>query len=264
MRFLESMIRKALAAPDAPVASLVLGLRGSIVVLADGRVGVGWPPSTPDGSAAIREDFACRLASASAHELATLYASPFPQESAAASAAIAALCPPPEEPGNEGAFLESLIPLASGGRAALLGSDWDVADTLRDWGWNVTVFEDPSTRRGSLPRWTSTCAAASFSTFWLAGSLVTDGSILSLSAVLPPGHPMIVQGPGIPYVPEALSAVGVRSLVLPRPLAGETGRCLAHIGAGGSPWLSPYILWRVFSCERSERSDRGVRYPPGV
>ena len=251
MRFLESMIRKALAAPDAPVASLVLGLRGSIAVLADGRVGIGWPPSTPDGSATIREDFACRLASASAHELATLYASPFPQESAAASAAIAALCPPPEEPDAEGAFLESLIPLPSGGAVALLGSDRDVADTLRDWGWNVTVFEDASTRRGSLPRWTSTCTAASFSTFWLTGSLVPGGSILSLSRVLPPGCPMIVQGPGIPYVPEALSPIGVRYIVLPRPPAGATDRCLAHIGAGGSPWLSPYILWRVYACARS-------------
>lgn len=248
MRFLESIIRKALSAPDAPVASLVLGLRGSIVVLADGRVGIGWPPSTPDGSAAIREDFACRLASASAHDLATLYASPFPQESAAASAAIAALCPPPEDPDAEGAFLESLIPLPSGGAAALLVSDRDVADTLRDWGWNVTVFEDPSTRRGSLPRWTSTCAAASFSTFWLAGSLVPDGSILSLSSVLPAGCPMIVQGPGVPYVPEALSPIGVRYLVLPKPVAGGTDRCLAHIGAGGSPWLSRHILWRVFPC----------------
>ncbi len=248
MRFLESIIRKALAAPDSQVVSLLLGWRGSIVVLADGRVGIGWPPSTPDGSLSIREDFACRLAASSAHELATLYASPFPQESAAASAAIAALCPPPEKPDVEGAFLESLIPLPSGGVVALLGSDRDVADTLRDWGWNVTVFEDPPIRRGSLPRWTSACTAASFSAFWLTGSLVPGGSILSLSSVLPAGCPIIVQGPGIPYVPEALSPMGVRYLVLPIPVAGGTGQCLAHIGAGGSPWLSRHILWRVFSC----------------
>jgi hypothetical protein len=253
MRFLESLMKAALERPNARVESLLIGWKGSLTLLSDGRTGLGWAPSFSTGSTQVRNDIARRLISASAHDLVSLYASPFPQESAAASAAMAALCSP-----EGGLGLESLIPLPGDSSVALLDADRPVKETLEDWGWTVTSFGERTGHRRTLPGWTSTCAASSFRVFWLSGRLVPDGTLRALVPVVPQGSAVIVQGPGIPFVPDVLYHMGVQYLVLPQIASGAERSCLSHIAAGGDPWLSPHVLWRAFRCVGTDTKDFGT------
>ena len=110
MGLYEKIQDRLLSAGEGKVESLVLGWKGSAVVLKDGRWGLGAVPPFGGASLSPREDHTRRLLASGARDLARLLVSPFPQEYAAASAAAAALAPAT----GEGLPLESLRPFPEG------------------------------------------------------------------------------------------------------------------------------------------------------
>ncbi|GAB1400051.1 hypothetical protein MASR1M66_15050 [Aminivibrio sp.] len=116
MSLYEKMLESAAGGKDSGVRSLFLGWKGSAIILEDGRWGVGAVPPSERDSHSPREPHTRLLLSATAREIALLAVSPYPQEFAAASAALSALLPPTEG----GCPLEALLSLPGEDRVSFL------------------------------------------------------------------------------------------------------------------------------------------------
>ncbi len=240
MGLYEEIQDRLLSARDGEVESLVLGWKGSAVTLKDGRWGIGAVP--PGGGAALspREDHTRRLLLSGATDLAKLLVSPYPQEYAAASAAAAALAPAPEE----GLPLESLLPLPGGERVSLVTPDPWVTDFLRDWNWNISVFDDGRRGLNVFPEWTVSQHLNSCGWVWLTGEVVRTRSFFSLFP-RPAGKTVVLQGPGIPFLPDVYERAGISYLVLPQTSGADGSAAMRYVASGGTPWTCPDLRWRV-------------------
>ena len=250
MALYEKMLQYAAGAKDCEVTSLFLGWKGSAILLEDGRWGIGAVPPLGRDSHSPRESHTRSLLSASAREIALLAVSPYPQEFAAASAAMSALLPPPDG----GQPLESLLSLPGKDRVSLLAPDPWVSDCLKDWNWNVSIFDDRRRGFGVLPEWTSSQHMASSPWIWLTAEVLRTRAILTLLPLFPRKKGVILQGPGIPYLPELFREAGITHLVLPVPEKGSREEVFRYLGTGGSSWNCPDLRWRVFFLKDGELS----------
>lgn len=240
MGLYEEIQERLLSARDGELESLVLGWKGSAVVLKDGRWGIGAVP--PGGGATLspREDHTRRLLLSGAKDLAKLLVSPYPQEYAAASAAAAAIAPAPEE----GLPLESLLPLPGGERVSLVTPDPWVTDFLRDWNWNVSVFDDGRRGLNVFPEWTASQHLNSSGWVWLTAEVFRTRSFFSLLPFLS-GKKVVLQGPGIPFLPDVYGQAGISFLVLPETSGTDGSAAMRYVASGGTPWTCPDLRWRV-------------------
>jgi hypothetical protein len=240
MGLYEEIQERLLSARDGELESLVLGWKGSAVVLKDGRWGIGAVP--PGGGATLspREDHTRRLLLSGAKDLAKLLVSPYPQEYAAASAAAAAIAPAPEE----GLPLESLLPLPGGERVSLVTPDPWVTDFLRDWNWNISVFDDGRRGRNVFPEWTASQHLNSSGWVWLTAEVFRTRSFFSLLPFLS-GKKVVLQGPGIPFLPDVYGQAGISFLVLPETSGTDGSAAMRYVASGGTPWTCPDLRWRV-------------------
>lgn len=240
MGLYEEIQERLLSARDGELESLVLGWKGSAVVLKDGRWGIGAVP--PGGGATLspREDHTRRLLLSGAKDLAKLLVSPYPQEYAAASAAAAAIAPAPEE----GLPLESLLPLPGGERVSLVTPDPWVTDFLRDWNWNISVFDDGRRGLNVFPEWTASQHLNSSGWVWLTAEVFRTRSFFSLLPCLS-GKKVVLQGPGIPFLPDVYGQAGIFYLVLPQTSGTDGSAAMRYVASGGTPWTCPDLRWRV-------------------
>ena len=240
MGLYEEIHERLLSARDGELESLVLGWKGSAVVLKDGRWGIGAVP--PGGGATLspREDHTRRLLLSGAKDLAKLLVSPYPQEYAAASAAAAAIAPAPEE----GLPLESLLPLPGGERVSLVTPDPWVTDFLRDWNWNISVFDDGRRGLNVFPEWTASQHLNSSGWVWLTAEVFRTRSFFSLLPFLS-GKKVVLQGPGIPFLPDVYGQAGISFLVLPETSGTDGSAAMRYVASGGTPWTCPDLRWRV-------------------
>jgi hypothetical protein len=248
MRLYDSILRNALRSPDGEAENLVLGWKGSFLSIKDGRWGLGALP--PAGEPlSPREDHTRNILSCRAHGLARLLVSPYPQEFSAASAALAALSPA----GHDGKPLEYLLPLPSGENVSLLAPDPWVVDFLRDWNWNISIFDDFSRGVNVFPEWTSFQHLHTSNWIWFTAETLRNRRILSLIPILRQKKGVILQGPGIPFLPSVFLEAGVTHLVLPVSRLEEKEETRRYIAAGGTPWNCPSLLWKVFPLLYTER-----------
>ena len=250
MRLYESILHEVLRFPDGEPENMIIGWKGSILSLKDGRWGIGAIP--PEGGEPLspREEHTRNLLSCRAHRLASLLVSPYPQEFAAASASLAALAPAPAG----GEPLEMLLPLPEGEKVSLLAPDPWVTDFLMDWNWNISIFDDYRRGLNVLPEWTSSQHLRSSRWLWINAETLRNRRILSLLPLLRQKRGVILQGPGIPFLPSLFREAGVTHLVIPVAERDAEEQTRRYISAGGTPWACPSLRWRVFPLLYTENS----------
>ena len=240
MRFFEDVVSAVRKCKDTPVARLVLGWHASLIVALDGRWGIGCVPNSLKEAHTAREAHTNLLLEGSMIQLAELIVSPFPQEFAAATAACSALLPFPEK----GFSMDAIMPCVQRDKVAVLGYQRDLVSMMRDWGWNVAIFDD--NRQGCFPQKDFAEGAARADWVWLPLEAIRDRWLISTADILKTKKGCFLQGPGLPWLREGFASLGVTHLVAPVAVGGaET--ILARISAGGDPWLCPDLEWRVHS-----------------
>jgi len=228
---------------DANVELLVLGWHASYIVASDGRWGIGYVPASHKEEHKSREEHTSLLLGGTLAKLAALLVSPFPQEFAAATAACAALFPFPD-----GGFrMDSIMPCARGDKVAVLGYEREVVPLMRDWGWNLAIFDDRRRGPDCFPQEDFTEGSHGAEWVWLSPEAIRDRWLISTSAILKEKKGCFLHGPGLPWLPDSFAALGVTHLVSPI-MTGETQsaeNAQARIAAGGNPWLCQELEWRV-------------------
>ncbi|MBQ8693924.1 MAG: hypothetical protein IJ520_12385 [Synergistaceae bacterium] len=231
---------------DCDVTRLILGWHASFVLTRDNKFGVGFVPDSLKEAHTARPVHTQALNKSSLKELAALYVSPFPQEFAAASAAVSALLPFKDNNSR----LDLIMPLARGDKVAVLGYDRELIPFMREWGWRVAVFDDRFAGRQdcfTLDEFPRGVREAEW--VWLTPEAIRDRRLLSNQHELLNKKGCFLQGPGIPALPEIFKNLGVTHLAAPILNHNTCELIEAHIAAGGSPWLSEDILWRVYCCQ---------------
>ena len=246
MRLYEEMQERLLSVRQGELESLVLSWKGSVAKLTDGRWGIGAIP--PEGAETLssREDHTRGLTASGSGDYIRLLVSPYPQEYAAATAVAAALAPP-----GEGKPLECLLSLPGKERVSLITPDPFVVDFLRDWNWNISIFDDRKRGRDVFPEWTASQHLGGAGWLWITAECFRTRSFFSLLPWLK-GKKIILQGPGVPFLPEIYAKAGTSYLVLPLTKGADPAGPSRYIGAGGSPWKCPDLPWRVYNLSPSE------------
>ncbi len=240
--FFDDLSRALLNVNDSRVSRLILGWHASCIISDDGRNGVGFVPDSRIEPHTSRPIHTASLLSSTLKELAGLYVSPFPQEFAAASAACSALIPFPDTGGQ---YLDAVMTCARGDKVAVLGYERDLVPFMRDWGWRAAFFDDRyAGRQDCFPQEEFSRAVREAEWVWLSPEAIRDRWLMSTQNILRGKNGCFLQGPGIPAVIDAFSALGITHLVV--PLGNDAGKIEAHISAGGSAWLCEALKWRVF------------------
>jgi len=247
MNFYELVVNAALSQKDCEVSSLVLGWHASGILLADGRWGVGAVPDPLKEAHVVREQHTRNIIGASAHVLAQLIVSPFPQEFAAASAAVSALLPTPEE---NGLPLDSIRLLTKGEKVAVLGYHRSIIPFMRDWNWNLVIFDDYSTKRKSqnvYPESEMLKQLDNVSWVWLTAEAMRDRAFLELQGKLAGIKGVFLQGGGVAWLERGYRDFGVSYLILPHAADPKVkpSDVIARIGVGGEAWNDSELVWKV-------------------
>lgn len=247
MALFEEIQNRLLTMAEGKVKSISLSWKGCALLLGDGRWGIGAVPPGEGAALSPREDHTRRLLDSSARDLVGCYVSPYPQEFAAASAAAAALAPP----GEEGLPMEYLLSLPQGERVSLLSPDPWVTDFLKDWSWNIAVFDDHRRGVDVRPEWTASQYIRTSPWVWLTAEALRSRLFFTLLPWLK-GKRVILQGPGIPFLPEVFAAAEVSFLVLPRTAGVDRDAVIRYVAAGGTPWNCPGLPWGVYPLSRGQ------------
>jgi hypothetical protein len=251
MNFYELVVNAALSQKDCKVSSLVLGWHASGIILADGRWGIGAVPDPLKEAHVVREQHTRNMIEASAHALAQLIVSPFPQEFAAASAAVAALLPPPYESGLP---LDSIRLITKGEKVAVLGYHRSIVPFMLDWNWNLVIFDDYSIKRKSpniYPESEMLKQLDSVSWVWLTAEAMRDRAFLELQNKLSEMKGVFLQGGGVAWLNQGYRDFGVNYLVLPHAASDEIdpSNVIARIGVGGEAWNDSELIWKVHNVQ---------------
>lgn len=246
--FFEELNERIAKLDDCEVTRLILGWRASFVLARDNKFGVGFVPDSMKEAHTARPVHTQALIKSSLKKLAALYVSPFPQEFAAATAAVSALLPFKDNNSR----LDLIMPLARGDKVAVLGYDRELIPFMREWGWRVAIFDDRFAGRQdcfTLDEFPRGVLEAEW--VWLTPEAIRDRRLISNQAALLNKKGCFMQGPGIPALPEIFKNLGVTHLVAPVLNSKNFSENIcesieAHIAAGGSPWLCENILWRVY------------------
>ncbi|MDR2179344.1 MAG: hypothetical protein LBP21_03455 [Synergistaceae bacterium] len=247
MGFFEDVVNAARGCRDASVARLVLGWHASLVVASDGRWGIGCVPNPLKEAHTAREVHTNLLLEGSMTQLAELIVSPFPQEFAAATAACAALLPFP----GKGFRMDAIMPCAHGDKVAVLGYGRELISMMRDWGWNLAVFDDNRRGPDCFPQKDFAEGAQRADWVWLSPEAIRDRWLISTADVLKTKKGCFLQGPGLPWLRDGFASLGVTHLVVPA-VTGDAETIRARISAGGDPWLCPGLEWRVHAAGRTD------------
>ena len=246
MNFYELVVNAALSKKDCDVSSLVLGWHASGILLSDGRWGIGAVPDPLKEAHVVREQHTRGMISASAHTLAQLIVSPFPQEFAAASAAVSALLPPPE---GSGLPLDSIRLVTKGEKVAVLGYHRSIIPFMRDWNWELVIFDDHSIKRTPdvYPESEMLEQLDGVSWVWLTAEAMRDRAFLELQAKLPKMKGVFLQGGGVAWLESGYRDFGVSYLVLPHAANAEIdpSDVIARIAVGGEAWSDSELVWKV-------------------
>jgi hypothetical protein len=247
MNFYELVVNAALSQKDCEISSLVLGWHASGILLADGRWGIGAVPDPLKEAHVVREQHTRNIIGASAHALAQLIVSPFPQEFAAASAAVSALLPPPE---GSGLPLDSIRLITKGEKIAVLGYHRSVIPFMRDWNWDLVIFDDKSEKRKSqdvYPESEMLKQLDNVSWVWLTAEAMRDRAFLELQDKLAGMKGVFLQGGGVAWLDHGYRDFGVSYLILPHKASPDVNPSdvIARIGVGGEAWNDSELIWRV-------------------
>lgn len=242
MNFYERIVNMALECDDCGIQSLVLGWHASSVILEDGRWGLGAVPNPLKEAHVVRERHTRAITGASVHDLARLIVSPFPQEFAAATAVISALFPPP----NNGLPLDALRLIPKNDSVAVFGYHNAVIPFLRDWGWQLIIFDDYRNAPDVFPENEIPEKLKSAKWAWLTAEALRDRALPSMREYFLRMNGVFLQAPGVPWLDSGYSDMGVSYLVLPH-LAQEASPkdVVARIGVGGDPWNDDELIWKV-------------------
>ena len=242
MGFFEEVVGAVRTCQDATVARLFLGWHASVVAASDERWGIGYVPNSKKEAHTAREVHTNLLLGGSLVQLAELIVSPFPQEFAAATAACSALLPFPD-----GGFrLDAIMPCARGDKVAVLGYERELIPVMRDWGWRLAIFDDLRQGADCFPQKDFADGVESADWVWLTPEAVRDRWLISTAEALKKKKGCFLQGPGLPWLPQNFTLLGVTHLVAPKAM-GDAERIRARIAAGGDIWLCPDLEWRIHS-----------------
>lgn len=240
--FFEELSQAVNIRHDGRISRLVLGWHASYILAQDGRFGVGFVPDSMKEPHVTRSIHTEALLSSSLKGLAALYVSPFPQEFAAASAACSVLVPFSPDYGMP---LDAVMTCARGDRVAVLGYERDLVPFMRDWGWNIAVFDDRCAERyGCFSQVEFSRGVREAEWVWLSPEAIRDRWLMSTQNILREKKGCFLQGPGIPALPESFRAMGVTHLVA--PLGSDSALIEAHVSAGGSTWQCESLSWKVY------------------
>jgi len=249
MNFYELVVNAALSQKNCEVSSLVLGWHASGILLEDGRWGIGAVPDPLKEAHIVREQHTRNIIGAGAHALAQLIVSPFPQEYAAASAAVSALLPPPEEGGLP---LDSIRLITKGEKVAVLGYHRSVIPILQDWNWEIVIFDDFSIKRKSpnvYPESEMLKQLDDVSWVWLTAEAMRDRAFLELQEKLSRMKGVFLQGGGVAWLDYGYRDFGVSFLILPHGATPKINPSdvIARLAVGQEAWNDDDLVWRVHS-----------------
>jgi hypothetical protein len=246
LRLYQELQENLLSARQGELDALILSWKGSIAKFRDGRWGMGAVPPEGAGVLSTREDHTRDMLSFDSRELAKLIVSPYPQEFAAATAVASALAPP-----RGGEPLEALLSAPGKERVVLITPDPFVVDFLRDWNWQISIFDDSRKGRNIFPEWTASQHLGGAGWLWITAECFRTRAFFTYLPWLK-AKKIVLQGPGIPFLPEVYGRAGISHLVLPDTAGTDPEIPFRHICAGGSPWKCPDLPWRVFSLSPGE------------
>lgn len=239
MRLFEALVEEVERESDGAVEMLLLGWRGAAVLLDDGRAGLARVFLAEEASRRSSRDPAADLLAASAHGLARLLVSPYPQEFALAGAAAEALLPPPP-----GLPAEALRSLAREGRVFVVGYDPDLTLLFRSWRWELSIFDDFRKAPDVYPSWTENHLLQGASWVFISSDALRDRRILSLAPHFRRSEGTVLVGPGLPWTPRLYRELGITHLLSPS-IVGEPRSVALFLGAGGGLWESPDLEWQL-------------------
>ena len=247
MNFYELVVNTALSQENCEVSSLVLGWHASGILFADGRWGIGAVPDPLKEAHIVREQHTRSIDGANAHSLAQLIVSPFPQEFAAASAAVAALLPPPE---GSGLPLDSIRLMPKGEKVAVLGYHRYIIPFLQDWNWELVIFDDYTMKKRTpnvYPESEMLKQLDGVSWVWITAEALRDRAFLELQDKLKGMKGVFLQGGGVAWLDRGYRDFGVSYLVLPHRANPEINPTdvIARIGIGGEAWNDSELIWKV-------------------
>lgn len=242
MNLYEILLNKALEQPDCEVESLVLGWHASGIVLRDGRWGLGAVPNPLKEAHVVREQHTQKILTSSAHDLVRLIVSPFPQEFAAATAAISALLPPPA--GGMSLDLIRLMPRDE--KVAVLGYHRAIVPFLRDWQWQLVIFDDYRKAPDIHLEEAIEEKIGEAQWVWMTAEALRDRALPVLNEKLKRMNGVFLQAPGVPWLELGYRDIGVNYLVLPHLAENARSRdVIAKIAVGGDPWNDEGLVWKV-------------------
>ena len=247
MNFYEMVVNAALSQKNCDILLLVLGWHASGILLTDGRWGIGAVPDPQKEAHVVREQHTRNIIGASAHDLVQLIVSPFPQEFAAASAAVSALLPPPE---RSGLPLDSIRLITKGDRVAVLGYQRSIIPFMRDWNWELIIFDDHSIKRKSpdvYPESEMLKQLDNVSWVWMTAEAMRDRAFIEIQGKLADMKGVFLQGGGVAWLDHGYRDFGVSYIVLPHKASPETNpsEIIARIGVGGEAWNDSELIWKV-------------------
>jgi len=242
LRIFDAILRGLKDFPDGNVSDIVLGWYGSVVVLKDGRYGLGSVPSAKHLETFEISSLQTRhLLRLSAQELAELLVSPYPQEFAIASAAASALASikVPGIPLED--FLESL----NSKKLYIIGYERPLVLLFNNLNLKPCVLDDLSRRPGVLPSWVGPHLLNDADWLWITCQALRDRQMLSLEKLIKNTKKVVLLGPGVPWLPDVLRAMGINFVAQPRPLQDKAREIFNYIAAGGNYWDHELFSWEV-------------------
>jgi uncharacterized protein (DUF4213/DUF364 family) len=242
VRFFEKLIAQALKEKDSSIEGIVLGWHASVVRLRDGRVGIGTVPPGDKIPLDTREEHTRHLLSSSAHGLVSLFASPYPQEFAVASAIVSALVPA----SKCSLPLDSIAGIPENDSVAVIGYDKILIPHLRDWGWNMSILDNQREAPDIFPEHAASEKLPSCQWCWLTAEAFRNRWFTFIQPYISHMKGIFLQGPGLPCLPSLFREAGITHLILPTISPTEEMNVTQYISAGGHPMLCRDISWNVY------------------
>jgi len=69
--------------------------------------------------------------------------------------------------------------------------------------------------------------------------------MLSLEKLIKNTKKVVLLGPGVPWLPDVLRAMGINFVAQPRPLQDKAREIFNYIAAGGNYWDHELFSWEV-------------------
>jgi hypothetical protein len=87
---------------------------------------------------------------------------------------------------------------------------------------------------------------------WLTAEVFRTRAFFSLFP-RPGGKKVVLQGPGIPFLPDVYGRAGISYLVLPQASGTDAAAAVRYVASGGTPWTCPDLRWRVYPLQNRRK-----------